>query len=174
MDALKASDLVLLGILVLAVILDFRSMKISNRLIFVGIVLALAIQIWGNGLLNVFYVLGNISFPVILLYLFYLIGAIGAGDVKLFSVIGGFFNFKELVLCIAASFVLGALFSLGKMLYYGSFFSGLHRGMVHIRDLVRGEHVVCERDYACRTNLIHFSLAILFGAVFAKAYFILL
>lgn len=174
MDALRASDLVLLGILILAVILDFHSMKISNRLIFIGIILALAIQIWGNGLPNVAYVLWNISFPVIMLYLFYLVGAIGAGDVKLFSVIGGFFNFRELVLCMIASFALGALFSLGKMLYLGTFLRGIQRGLRYFRGLLKGEQGVYERDYRHKTNLIHFSMAILLGAVFAKVYFVLL
>lgn len=172
MDARNASDLVLLGILLLAVILDFRSMRISNRLIFIGLMLAMAIQIRENGLSHVFYVLGNISFPVIVLYLFYLTGAIGAGDVKLFSVVGGFFHFQELVLCMAASFVLGAVFSLAKMLHSGTFVSGIQSGMRYIRGLTKGERTAYGRDCRNGTNLIHFSPAILLGAVFARVYFL--
>jgi prepilin peptidase CpaA len=170
LDALTASDLVLLGFLILAVIQDFYSMKISNRLIFVGIVSGLAIHIWGYGWSGIGTVLWNISFPVIVLYLFYLVRAVGAGDIKLLSVVGSFFNFKELVLCIAASFLIGALFSLLKLLYSGRLLPGIREGMGYLCSLASGEHAVYEKDTADGSNVIHFSLAILIGAALAKGY----
>ena len=172
MDALQASDPVLLVILILAVISDLRYMKISNRLIFVGIVLALAIRIWGNGWSDIGNFLWNISFPVIVLYLFYLVGAMGAGDIKLFSVVGGFFNFKELVLCMGISLVMGALFSLGKMIFSGTFFSGITEGVTYLSCYLKGGRETYRRDLAHKANLIHFSPAILAGAVLARLYFV--
>jgi prepilin peptidase CpaA len=170
LDALQASDPVLFGILILAVILDFRYMKISNRLIFVGIVSGLAIHIWGYGWSGIGSILWNISFPVIVLYLFYLVRAVGAGDIKLFSVVGSFFNFKELVLCIAASFLIGALFSLCKLLHSGNLILGIREGTDYLRRLAAGEHAVYERDTVHGSNVIHFSLAVLIGAAAAKIY----
>ena len=89
----------LLVILVAAVVQDFMYMKISNRLILMGILFSLAFGFMTGGLRQVLYVLVNISFPVFVLYLFYLLGVLGAGDIKLFSIIGGFTNFKLLTGC---------------------------------------------------------------------------
>ncbi len=169
MDAVhQASDPVLFAIVLVAVILDFKYMKISNRLILVGLVLALAFGLLGRGVPDVVFVLWNISFPVIALYLFYLIGALGAGDIKLFSVIGGFLNFKELVVCMLFSFLAGAVLSLGKLLYLGRFWDGIRRGGGHLWDVLRGGPARYERDVNGKTDVIHFSFAILLGLLFTK------
>ena len=68
----------------------------QNRLIIMGLFLSMAFGIVLGGMPRIIQVLLNISIPVIMLYLFYLIGVLGAGDIKLFSVIGGFTNLKTL------------------------------------------------------------------------------
>ena len=171
LNAVIASNLVLYGILILAVILDFKYMKISNRLILMGIILALAFQvIIGRGVSDFIHVLCNIFFPVIVLYLFYLMGVIGAGDVKLFSVIGGFVNFRELVLCMLCSFVVGAVISLGKMLFCGTLLEGLHNAGCYFWGLAKGEYRTYGRGSKEKRNRIHFSLAIVLGLSLAKVY----
>lgn len=171
MNAVLASNLVLYAILIIAVILDFKYTKISNRLILVGIFLALAFWvIKGREVSDFIYVLWNISFPVIVLYLFYLMGVIGAGDVKLFSVIGGFVNFKELVICMLCSFAVGAVISLGKMLFCGTLREGLHNAGCYFWGLVKGECKSYGRGSKEKKNQIHFSLAIILGLSLAKIY----
>ena len=91
-----ASVLTLYAILIVAVVQDITSMRISNRLIIMGLFLSMAFGIVLGGMPRIIQVLLNISIPVIMLYLFYLIGVLGAGDIKLFSVIGGFTNFKNI------------------------------------------------------------------------------
>lgn len=174
MDAVRqASDLVLYAIVLIAVILDFKYMKISNRLILMGVILALAFGLFGRGVPEVVFVLWNMSFPVITLYLFYLIGALGAGDIKLFSVIGGFLNFKELIYCIAFSFVIGAVLSLGKLLILGRFHDGIQKGSCHLWNILQGRFTLYERDTKGKTDIIHFSLAILLGLLVTKIYMVL-
>ena len=98
-----ASMLTLYMILFTAVIQDFMCMKISNRLILMGLFCSIAFGISIGGVPQIIYILWNISFPVIILYLLYVLGILGAGDIKLFSVIGGFTNFKTLTDCILAA-----------------------------------------------------------------------
>ncbi len=166
----RASDPVLYVIVLIAVISDFRHMKISNRLILIGIGLALIFGILGRGIPAAAFVLWNISFPVLALYLFYLMGVIGAGDVKLFSVIGGFVNFKELICCMVFSFAAGAAISLAKLWYSGRLAEGLQEGCSYLQSVLRGNRMPYERDSEKKTNLIHFSLAILLGLLLAKVY----
>ena len=51
----QASDPVLFAIVLVAVILDFKYMKISNRLILVGLILALAFGLLGRGVPDVVF-----------------------------------------------------------------------------------------------------------------------
>ena len=104
--------IVLLLVLFFASIWDFKKGKIPNLLILVGAI---------YGLMRVFYYqnffthIGGIIFPVLILYPFYKIGTIGAGDLKLFSLIGFYVSFMESIYCMFLAFVIGAIFSLVSM-----------------------------------------------------------
>lgn len=81
----------------------------------------------------------NISIPVILLFLLFQMRVIGAGDIKLFSMAGGFLSTKQLVYLMVTSFLVAAVVGVGKLVYIGTT-SGFFRK---------------------RRTLIHFSTAIL-------------
>ena len=163
LDALEVSKLVLLLLVMLAVVLDFLCYRISNRLIAAGMVLALVLGYAQGGVQQMLFVLRNMSFPVIALYLFYRMRAIGAGDVKLFSMIGGFLNFRQIVWCVVLSFVLGAVISLGKMLIDGTLYNGLLEGGSYIWGLMGGKWQEYRPTGYTKDHVIHFSLAILLG-----------
>lgn len=167
MDVLETSSYILLYAFVLAaVVSDFIRMKISNRLIAAGFMVSLFFRILQSGWSGFVPFLWNITFPVVVLFLFYLLGMIGAGDIKLFSLIGGFINFTELAECIAASFVLGAVWSLAKLVYDGNFRERLYAGGVYLFSLFLGGDKKYEWKKGKQGNLIHFSLAILAGLIF--------
>ena len=171
MNAMQgASTLTLYIILIVAVVQDFKCMKISNRLILIGLVLAMTFGILQGGMSQIIYILLNISFPVIILYFLYLLGVLGAGDIKLFSVIGGFTNFKMLMNCMLASFVAGAVISDVKMLYHRNLSVSLLKGQIFMKEILRGNISSYRKTWAEESNLMHFSLAILIGVVAAQAY----
>lgn len=164
MDVAKiTSVLVLLGILVTAVAEDFVRMKISNRLILAGLGAALVFQIFSGGIGAVVSYLRNISFPVIVLYLLFLAGIIGAGDIKLFSVIGGFVNFTELVQSMLLAFLAGALICAGKLVFSKTAKKQLFGGFCYLRGLLEGNFIPYDRQSWQGKNLIHFSLPIAIG-----------
>ena len=109
--------LLLSVILSIAVWSDVRTAKISNRLILAGLATGLSFRIWGSGWTGFIMFVVNISIPVILLYLLFLMRAIGAGDIKLFSVAGGLLGTKECLTLIVSAFVVGALLSFGKIIW---------------------------------------------------------
>lgn len=106
------------GVVLTAIGMDLRDMRISNRLILSGIIIALVRRWFCGGLGEVFTGLFQISFPVILLYLLFLIGALGAGDIKLFSVIGGLVQFHTLLRTMVYAFLAAGLYSLAAVVYY--------------------------------------------------------
>ncbi len=163
-----ASILTLYAIIIVAVVQDFTSMKISNRLILMGLLLSLAFGIFLGGMPRVIQVLLNISFPVIVLYLLYLIGVIGAGDIKLFSVIGGFTNFKTLTDCMQAAFVAGAVIAVIRMLYFRNLRFSLFKAHLFFRELVSGNRSSYRDGWVQEQNLMHFTVAIFLGFLYAR------
>ena len=124
--------LTLLTVLVFAVAADFREMRISNRLIASGLMMGLTLRILGEGGAGIVHFLVNISIPVILLFLLFQLRVIGAGDIKLFSVAGGFLSMRQLL------YVTAAVIGLGKLLYQkrmaGIF--GNQRTLIHFSAMI--------------------------------------
>lgn len=89
--------------------------RISNRLIVSGLLSAFVFRFvleGGSGVLVYFI---NISIPVIFLYFLFQLHALGAGDIKLFSMIGAFISTEALVQVIGISFAVGAVLGLLKL-----------------------------------------------------------
>lgn len=97
--------------------MDFGNEKISNRLIVSGLFWGLAFRLLGEGSAALVHFLVNISIPVILLFLLFQMRAVGAGDIKLFSVVGGFLTTEQLLYVMFAAFAAGAVIGLIKLLY---------------------------------------------------------
>ena len=136
-------------------------------LIVSGLIWGLAFRLLGEGSAGAVHFLMNISIPVIMLYLFYLIGVLGAGDIKLFSVIGGFTNLKTLTDCVLAAFVAGAVIAVLKMLYMRNLRISLFKAQVFLRELFSGKFSSYRNGWVQEQNLMHFSVAVLLGMLYA-------
>lgn len=158
-------------IVIAAAAQDLAHMKISNRLILFGLIIALICRILQGGLRVVLPCLGNIIFPVVILYVLYLAGILGAGDIKLFSVIGCFLKFHELVYCMVTSFAAGALLALLWMVGKHTLISGIRDGTGYIADLLQGNWHVYQKKEGGKANCMHFSVAILIGLVASRLLF---
>lgn len=95
----------LFSLLTVAAVQDVEAGKISNRLIVTGLMIGIVVQITEYQVWGVYYFLRNISVPVILLYLLFQMRVLGAGDIKLFSMIGSILTTGELFRCMAYSFL---------------------------------------------------------------------
>ena len=97
--------------------MDFQTGKISNRLIVSGLIWGLAFRLMGDGMAGVLPFLIHISIPVILLFLLFSLRILGAGDIKLFSIAGGFLTLTQLCYLIPTAFIIGAVMGAGKIVY---------------------------------------------------------
>ena len=120
---MKVIYLILLLLISIAVYTDMTKTVISNRLIIVSLILGLLFRIFGEGKVGVLVYIVNISIPVILLYLLFCMRALGAGDIKLFSVIGAFISTEQLLHIMVMAFVTGAVIGVAKLVYI-KLFSG--------------------------------------------------
>lgn len=111
---------VLVLMLSIACYCDYRRKKIPNLLLLAMFLFGLGQQIMekGGG--------GGISFVVrcvgilLLLYPLFQIGAMGAGDVKLYGICGGYLPGEKFLFFFFASLLIAAMISLLKMIYEGN------------------------------------------------------
>ena len=110
--------IILVLLLFLAATLDFYRGKIPNVLIVIGCCYGLIRLLYYQDIIRF---IPGILFPIIILFPLYKIGVIGAGDIKLFSLLGFYFTFMETIFCIFIAFVLGAVISALSFIRYDNF-----------------------------------------------------
>jgi len=157
----------LLLLLFLAALTDLRTDRVPNGLIVIGI---------GSGISGSFLFHVNSWQPVVsmllaflLMYPLFKIGALGAGDVKVFLVVGSFFTVKGFLTVLASAFVIGALISLMKILTEHNGRERIAYFMSYISEVARtkqwkiyGEDMVRDISQYHR-NKIHFTVPVLFS-----------
>lgn len=94
---------------------DYLKRKIPNALIAVIAFLGMVWKFCGEGMIGIPLYLGKMLCIMCPLYLFFKIGAIGAGDVKLFGVTAGFLPFKKIFLFLFVSLLVAAVISIFKL-----------------------------------------------------------
>ncbi len=157
-----------LTLLSVAAASDMQSFQISNRLIVSGILMGCIFQVQELGVGGVGIFLLNVSIPVILFYPLFLIRALGAGDIKLFSMIGSIWGLQVLCTTIAASFLAAAAMSLFKVLFHRNLTSRLRVFAEYISAvLASGRLLRYPQESQGKQHVIHFSIAVLIGYAIA-------
>lgn len=105
----------LYGILFVAVIIDYRSYKIPNCLIFAGLMAAMTYHGMGSGPPGIAKVLSDALLTFLITFPLFVIKALGAGDCKLFGVIAAFTSFKITLKIILASLIGGVVLGIIKI-----------------------------------------------------------
>ena len=100
-----------------AVYTDLTQTKISNRLIICGILFGFLYRVVTEGSMGIFFFLINLSIPVILLNLLFQMRALGAGDIKLFSMLGTFLSTEQLLWVMTGAFMFCAILGILKIGY---------------------------------------------------------
>ena len=159
----------LLFLLLLAAFADLKTDRIPNGFVALGIVIGVLGSLWHDA--DIRQTVVSMLLAFLLLYPLFKIGAMGAGDVKVFMMIGSFVKVKELLVILMLSFVIGALCSLLKLLSEHNGRERMYYFLSYILEVARtrqwklyGEHTV--QDYEqYRRNKIHFTIPVLFSVV---------
>ena len=149
-------------ILTIAVISDIRSDKIPNRLIAVSLGGGI---IWRVGIMEVpwYQVALGIGFPICICFFLFLMHALGAGDIMLFSVIGCIWPFTDMALCMLLSFVAGAVISISKLLIHKQFFESLSCFYHYFQTFYQTGKIEKYPGRDVKQRQMHFSVAIYIG-----------
>ncbi|MCU6761891.1 Flp pilus assembly protein%2C protease CpaA [uncultured Roseburia sp.] len=158
----SGKDLLLQLIISGAVIMDCRKGRIKNWLIAAGLLAGIMIQILEREIQPA-RLLAGVLFPVLCCSGLFIIRALGAGDIKLFMVIGVFQEFKYLVTCIVFSFAAGAVISFSRLLINKNLFESLWGFYRYIQQTITTGKIKYYPGRDNKKQQIHFSIAVLSG-----------
>ena len=139
--------IILFLVLTVAAITDLLFDKIYNEWLLGAMAAGLCYAVWKDGAAGLLRALVSMTIPFALLYPLFIIGGLGAGDVKLLSVAGCFLTIKESILCLGLSFLLGAAISLLKMALERNFLERMKYFLSYVVDVFNsGEWKLYEED----------------------------
>ena len=99
---------------------DLLERKIYNVVVFTGIVTALVVNVVMQGVyLGLTYTLAGFFTGIFLLIVPFIMGGLGAGDVKMLGMIGAFTGYPVVIQVLLVSAVAGGIFALVTMLKQG-------------------------------------------------------
>ena len=102
---------------------DLWQGRVYNAVTVPGLLLGLALSARRGGAVGILDVLCAAVFTVVVLFPFYSMKGLGAGDIKLLAAVSGFLPSEEYLLCFAGAFAIGAAYGAARLLWT--------RGRVH-------------------------------------------
>ena len=111
--------IILLILCLTAAVMDMITLKVNNSLIITGCLTGLFYSFHENGIHSLALSLLGALIPVLLLFIPFILKLFGAGDIKLFSMIGVFLGPSDILLAILYAFLAGAI--IGTLKYIISF-----------------------------------------------------
>ena len=160
-------DFITCGLLLAAVWNDCISYKVRNSIILMGLAAGLIFRIEECGLKGIVLWFFGAAVPVVLLWILFRYKMLGAGDIKLFSVIGGMYEPPVIINTMILAFLAGGVLSVIRLLQTGGFKNRLQYLAGFISNQCKEKKIIhyyqCERDG--RIPVIHFTVAILIGFI---------
>ena len=109
---------ILIGVFSVAIFTDWRCYRIPNICIGIGAVAGLIMTYVSYSFAGILAALASMLIVFMAFYPFYLLGGIGAGDVKLFMMVGCYMKQDVLLRYLFVTMALAAVWSVVKMLVY--------------------------------------------------------
>jgi prepilin peptidase CpaA len=106
-------------ILSISIVYDLKYKKIPNWLTFAAMIIGLAFHIVAVGLPGLIFSFSGLLTGLSILLIFYLMGGMGAGDVKLMGGVGAFLGAKGVFYAFLATSIVGGLYAIFTLAWSG-------------------------------------------------------
>lgn len=158
------SNQILLGLLLIAAVMDVFTLKVKNGLIVIGLLLGFLTSFHIRGPSGIVFSMLGFLVPIAVLGILYYFHMIGAGDIKLLSVTGVFLGPEELIRCLYPILLVGGFLSLCKVLYERNLISRLIYLANYFKTYNKTKQVTSYyRGAIDKSGVIPLSVAILIG-----------
>lgn len=163
-------DFIICCLLVAAIYNDCIFYKVKNWIILSGLFLGLVIQVLeagGMGIINWF--LGSLI-PILLLWMLFRYKMLGAGDIKLFSIIGSMYGASVIIDTIILAFLAGGVLSVIRLLQTGGFRNRLQYLAGFLSNQWNQTKITqyYQKERDGREPVIHFTIAIGIGFLLCR------
>lgn len=163
-------DILLLLILAVCVVTDLKSRKIYNKVIFPSLLLTLVLHLIFGGVSGLLDSMLGFAVGLGILLIPYLMGGMGAGDVKLLALIGAI---KGMAFVLTTSFymaLLGGAIALGILLLRKGFLTRIKGITYSICSLTYGLRIPLGMDQGDYQKTYPYGVAIAGGAVVSMVF----
>ena len=160
----------LLHLTCMAMLLDLKYRKIPNGLVITGVICGLCYQIFcfkWTGFWNFFAGILSVVFLTGALYYFRMIGA---GDIKLLAVIGGFLGPVDGFRLTICTFLVGGVISAALMFKRRNLISRLFYLKIYIYQYIETKQWSPYRKIGCEDGYLYFSVPIFISLLLYIAY----
>lgn len=154
-----------------AVLMDLKTGEIANGWIVILWLAGFLTNGMGYGMRGILSFLIGTVLPILLLFWLFHFRMFGAGDIKLFSALGGFLGPAAILKCICLSLIFGAILSIGIFIICGNIRQRLFKLTTYIKHIfllkIQGKTTVPVpyRDGKWGMECIHFSVPILLAVL---------
>lgn len=173
----NVKDFITIILLTAATIQDIRSYKVKNLYIILGYFAGLLFYLEEKGYLSIeksiSWILG-MAVPILILWVLYRYKVIGAGDIKLFSVIGGLYGFQFIIIHMILALFLGAALSIIHFIRYKdiwyrlSYFMSYFSGQYSLKKFLLHPNPYYNKEVEGHKALIPYTVAITAGFLLCR------
>ncbi len=155
----------LTGITVTAVLFDLCEGRIPNMLIAAGLAMGFIWRMFAGGIPGILVFFMGASVPVLVLGILYYFRMIGAGDIKLLCVAGGFFGPGRALRCVLCSLLAAAVISVIRILQNRSFRERFSCFWRYVRDCLENRKWSPYMERVDADAKFRFSVPVLIGVL---------
>lgn len=127
----------LLIALTFATVTDISQRRIPNRITYPTILIALTAYFCIGGWDGLLFSIGGLVFGFAVLFLPYIMGGMGAGDVKLMSAVGAVLGFRQTMISFLIIAICGGVLAIGFMIYHRNLKQTLFKILMSILFMVK-------------------------------------
>ncbi len=168
-EVICTTYVILLPIIIIATAFDLCVDKVPNKVIICGYITALGYQFVMLGMKGMYVFLTGAILPIIMLYLLFLMGALGAGDIKLLSVIGAVTGVPIILRIILVSLIAGAVVSCYQMIICRQLRRRCNRFLQYVILCINSKKILFYSTLEEPGGTIHFTGCILFAFIILAA-----
>lgn len=149
----------------MAVLMDFLMEKVINSFICLGLAVGLGYQILIRGCAGITVFVPGILVPVLLLLPLFYFRMLGAGDIKVFSVLGGILGYPAILEVMFCSFLLGAVLSFAFLISCGNLRERFSYFFNYLYQYYETGELYSYTQQGKRPENFHFTVPILLGVM---------
>lgn len=162
------ANLLLLTLTSVCLITDLKFRKIYNAVLLPALIIGIVLNIYGSGINGLYFAMKGFALGLAILLIPFIMGGIGAGDVKLLAVIGAIKGPEFVFYAALYMAVAGGLLAAIHLIYKGRLLSSIKKILqgFWIMILTKFKVISFNLEYE-EDNMFPYSIAITIGSITA-------